>query len=125
MRRTAVFLDLDGTYVNDLGLVPLSAREAVTRARANGHLVFACTGRLPIELWPEILDVGFDGVIAASGDHIEIEGRVTSKPALPIEDVRAARTGNGRYPTKRCAGRSSRTCVPPWSTSTAWGSTTT
>ena len=44
MSRKAVFLDLDGTYANERGTVPDSAREAVVQARANGHLVFLARG---------------------------------------------------------------------------------
>ena len=68
----AVFLDVDGTLVNDRGLVPDSARQAVREARANGHCVFLCTGRSPAELWPELTDIGFDGLIAASGAFVEV-----------------------------------------------------
>ena len=57
----AVFLDVDGTLVNEGGLVPESAQRAVREARANGHRVFLCTGRSPAELWPQIRDIGFDG----------------------------------------------------------------
>lgn len=37
--RKVVFLDVDGTYVNERGVVPPSAERAVRAARANGHLV--------------------------------------------------------------------------------------
>lgn len=87
MRRRAVFLDVDGTLVNDRGVVPDSAREAVQRARANGHLVFLCTGRSTSELWDEILDVGFDGVIAAAGGYVEHGGRVLVHHHVPVEHV--------------------------------------
>jgi Cof subfamily protein (haloacid dehalogenase superfamily) len=83
-----VFLDVDGTLVNDRGVVPHSARSAVQRARANGHLVFLCTGRSLAELWPEIMDVGFDGVIAAAGGYIELDGEVLAHVSVPAEQVR-------------------------------------
>lgn len=89
MARKAVFLDVDGTFVNDRGEVPDSAREAVVLARANGHLVFLCTGRVMNELWADILDVGFDGVIAASGGHVEISGQVLTPPYMSEDDVRS------------------------------------
>lgn len=76
MRRWAVFLDVDGTLVNDRGLVPDSARQAVRQARRNGHLVFLCTGRSPIDVWPEIRDIGFDGLIAGAGAVVEAGGDV-------------------------------------------------
>lgn len=92
MDRKAVFLDVDGTLVDDRGLVPESAQLAVRTARSNGHLLFLCTGRSTSELWQEITDLGFDGIIAAAGGYVEFEGRVLSHQNIPIEDVRRAVT---------------------------------
>jgi Cof subfamily protein (haloacid dehalogenase superfamily) len=86
--RKAVFLDVDGTLANHRGVVPDSARAAVRAARANGHLVFVCTGRSLAELWDHIMDVGFDGVIAAAGGYVELEGAVLSHVSVPVELVR-------------------------------------
>ena len=58
MDRRVVFVDVDGTLVNDRGMVPDSARDAIRQASANGHLVFLCTGRSITQVWSEILDVG-------------------------------------------------------------------
>jgi HAD superfamily hydrolase (TIGR01484 family) len=69
MDRKAVFIDVDGTLVNDRGVVPGSARRAVSEARANGHLMFLSTGRSMAEIWPEIREIGFDGYIA--GAYVE------------------------------------------------------
>ncbi|HEX5336476.1 MAG TPA: Cof-type HAD-IIB family hydrolase [Propionicimonas sp.] len=83
----AVFLDVDGTLVNDRGLVPDSAQQAVREARANGHRVFLCTGRSPAELWPELTDIGFDGLIAASGAFVEVGSDVLVHRCLTPGDV--------------------------------------
>lgn len=88
MRRRAIFLDIDGTLVDDHAVVPDSAREAVRRARANGHLVFLCTGRSMAEVFDGILDVGFDGVIAAAGGYVEVGGEVLLHQTIPVEQVR-------------------------------------
>lgn len=85
---TAVFLDVDGTLVNARGMVPDSARRAVRRARANGHRVFLCTGRSPSQLWPAILDIGFDGLVAAAGGFVETGGTVVAHRPIPTEHVR-------------------------------------
>ena len=90
--RKAVFLDVDGTLVDDRGLVPESAQLAVRAARSNGHLVFLCTGRSTSELWQEITDLGFDGIIAAAGGYVEFDGQVLSHRNIPVEDVRRAVT---------------------------------
>jgi Cof subfamily protein (haloacid dehalogenase superfamily) len=88
LRRQAVFLDIDGTYVNDRGLVPPSAREAVVRARANGHLVFLATGRSTAMIPPEVTEAGFDGLVAAAGGYVELRGEVLHHRFVPVEDLR-------------------------------------
>lgn len=88
MGRKAIFLDVDGTYVNDRGVVPDSARRAVVAARANGHQVFLCTGRAVSELWDDVMDAGFDGVIASAGGYVELDGEVLLHRSIPVADVR-------------------------------------
>lgn len=88
MTATAVFLDVDGTLVNDRGEVPDTAAWAVQRARANGHRVFLCTGRSTSQLWPEIVEIGFDGVVAAAGGFVEVGGEVLANRGIPVDEVR-------------------------------------
>jgi Cof subfamily protein (haloacid dehalogenase superfamily) len=88
LRRKAIFIDVDGTFVNDSGMVPESAKTAVREARKNGHLVFLCTGRSTAELFDFIMDAGFDGVIAAAGGYVELEGEVLLHQRVADEDVR-------------------------------------
>ena len=87
MDRRAVFIDVDGTLVNDRGMIPDSARAAVRQARANGHLVFLCTGRSITQIWPEILDVGFDGIVAAAGGYVEVGGTVLAHLTIPVDQL--------------------------------------
>ena len=87
MKRKLIFLDIDGTLIASwAGPSPL-VRAAVRSARAKGHGVFLCTGRnMPI-IGPEILNVGFDGVIASAGSHIEVDGKVLLDCQLSEEVV--------------------------------------
>ncbi len=92
MSRRAVFVDVDGTLVDETGRVPASAAAAVRTARANGHLVFLCTGRSRAELWPDLLAIGFDGTIGAAGAFVEVGGRVLVHEGVPDASVRRAVT---------------------------------
>ena len=80
MIRRAVFLDVDGTLVDYSGRIPASARHAVRAARANGHLVFLCTGRSRSELWPAVTDIGFDGLVGGAGAYVEVGGAFEVRP---------------------------------------------
>lgn len=82
-----IFMDIDGTLVNDNGVIPDSAKLAIRQARDNGHLVFICTGRSKAELFPEILEVGFDGIIGAAGGYIEVEQEILLHERVKKEDV--------------------------------------
>ncbi len=87
MDRKLIFLDIDGTLVSAMAAPSAHAVEAVQGARANGHKVFLCTGRnMPI-IGDDILDVGFDGVIASAGSHVEIDGEVLFDKILPEETI--------------------------------------
>lgn len=85
--RRAVFLDVDGTLIDEVGQVPASAAEAIRGARAHGHLVLLSTGRSLVELWPRILDIGFDGLIAASGAYVSVGGEVLVRHRLSPRQV--------------------------------------
>jgi len=62
-----VFLDVDGTLVDYENHLPDSAVIAIRAARANGHRVYICTGRSRAEVYPELWDIGFDGMIGGNG----------------------------------------------------------
>ncbi|MHB1010285.1 MAG: HAD family hydrolase [Propionibacteriaceae bacterium] len=88
MSRTAVFLDVDGTLIDDYGRVPDSAVQAVREARENGHLVFLCTGRSMTELTGDVLDVGYDGYVLASGAYVQVGAEVLRHETLAPEALR-------------------------------------
>lgn len=76
MERKLIFLDIDGTMLSSLGRPSLRVREAIRGARARGNLVFLCTGRNTAIIGPDILEPGFDGVVASAGAYVEVGGRV-------------------------------------------------
>lgn len=85
--RKIVFLDIDGTFTVPLEKPTPLAIEAVRKARENGHKVLLCTGRnMPI-ISKDILETGFDGIVASAGSHIEVEGNVILDSLLPEETV--------------------------------------
>jgi len=87
MNKKLIFLDIDGTLVSEMLPPSYNVIEAVKGARANGHKVFLCTGRnMPI-IGKEIIDVGFDGIIASAGSHIEVEGKVLFDHILPEKTI--------------------------------------
>jgi len=92
MDRKLIFLDIDGTLVAALTTPTPKVRRAIRQARAKGHLVFLCTGRnLPI-IGPDILEIGFDGVIASAGGYVSVGDQVLFDSLLPEELVQECLT---------------------------------
>ena len=70
-RPRVLLLDIDGTVVNYQLEVPAGAVAALRAARAQGHLVYLCTGRSRAEIYPHLWDLGVDGLIGGNGSYIE------------------------------------------------------
>ncbi|MCM1102688.1 MAG: Cof-type HAD-IIB family hydrolase [Clostridium sp.] len=78
MAGKLIFFDVDGTLVQFDGTMPPSAGEALRRARKNGHRLVLCTGRSKYQIYPWLLEFGFDGIVAAAGAYVEWQGRCIS-----------------------------------------------
>ena len=82
-----LFLDIDNTlYSGRTGIVPASALQAVRTARANGSLVFLCTGRSRAEA-SRYLDYPVDGFIFGSGSRCEVQGKLIYDHPIDAEMV--------------------------------------
>ena len=85
-----IFLDVDGTIVDYDNHIPDSARQAIRKARENGHLVYVCTGRSKAEMPDEIWNIGFDGMIGGNGSYVEHKGQVLLHQLIPYETAKRA-----------------------------------
>ncbi|MGJ0204940.1 HAD family hydrolase [Leucobacter sp. gxy201] len=82
-----IFLDIDGTLVDDTHRPRSSATRAVRQARARGHRVYLSTGRSRSGISDEIMEIGFDGVVTASGGFIETAEALIATETMPEADV--------------------------------------
>lgn len=82
-----VFLDVDGTLIDYSAQCPDSAKEAVEKARANGHKVYICTGCSKAEIEQRDLPE-LDGMIGGNGAYVEDDGVVVMHQGLSKEDVK-------------------------------------
>ncbi|MHC5372534.1 Cof-type HAD-IIB family hydrolase [Enterococcus sp. LJL120] len=81
-----IFIDVDGTLVDYENHLPASAVTAIRQARSRGHFVYICTGRSKAEIYDEILDIGFYGIIGANGAYIESQEEVIFQQTLTPAD---------------------------------------
>ncbi len=73
MQNTKVlFFDIDGTLVGFDGEVPASTIKALQSAKANGHRLVLCTGRSIGQIYPYLIKLGFDGIVAAAGAQVYV-----------------------------------------------------
>lgn len=70
------FIDVDGTLLDHDHTVPPSAVVALSNARKEGHRLIFCTGRNVPEIFPELWDLGFSGLVGGGGAYGEIDGEV-------------------------------------------------
>jgi len=83
-----IFLDVDGTLVDYGNKAPESAVTAVRKARENGHRVYFCTGRSKAEVYPELWDIGFDGMIGGNGSYVEDQDKVVMHQLITADQCR-------------------------------------
>ena len=76
MNKKVVFLDIDGTLVTRMNAFPESAKEALRRARANGHEMVICTGRARCQIPPWDKEGLIDGMITAAGSCVYVGEKV-------------------------------------------------
>ena len=88
MTGKLLFLDLDGTVWDWHGVIPESAAKTLKKLRENGHLPIICSGRskghIPCEM---LYDMGFAGLVAACGNHVEIGSEILYERFISHEDI--------------------------------------
>lgn len=88
MAGKVIFLDVDGTITNYNNEIPESAKQAIKAAREAGNRVYMCTGRSKAENPPEIIALGFDGMIGGDGSFVEDNGEIIMHQHLNAEQCR-------------------------------------
>lgn len=85
-----VFFDIDGTLWDENMIVPESTKLAIRKLQENGHKAFVCTGRAMGNVNdPQFDEIGFDGFVAACGNHVEMDGKTLYERNMSYEDVKA------------------------------------
>ena len=84
-----VFFDIDGTFWDWNWVIPQSAKTAIIKLKENGHFPIICSGRAKGNICnKELLSLGFEGIVAACGNHVEYGGKVLYEKYLDDEIVR-------------------------------------
>lgn len=81
------FLDVDGTIIDENRRIAPSTIDAIQTARLNGHLVYLCTGRATVEIFPFLREIGFDGTISAGGGFAAVGDRLVISRTMPADSL--------------------------------------
>ena len=82
--KKIVFFDIDGTIWDYEGRIPASVKPAIDKLKENGHIPVICTGRAKGHVRDErLMNMGFDGIIAACGAHVEYKGEILFEQFMP------------------------------------------
>lgn len=93
-----VFFDIDGTLWDDKMIVPESTKAAIKLLQENGHKAFVCTGRAMGNVNdPQFDAIGFDGFVAACGNHVQMDGKILYERNMSYEEVKAVYDASREY----------------------------
>ncbi len=86
MNKKAIFLDIDGTLMDNAGHIPDSAIEAMKKAKENGHDLFLCSGRCLPQISPVLVSSDlFTGMICSGGTHVVVNGKTLTEQIMRPE----------------------------------------
>jgi len=86
MNTKIIFFDIDGTILSHRNhKISDSTRNAIRKAKENGHLVFINTGRTWEEIDHYIKDIDFDGYVCGCGTYIHHRGKTLLQITIPSE----------------------------------------
>lgn len=83
-----IFIDVDGTLVDYENHLPVSAADAIKKARKKGHRVYISTGRSKAEVYSELWEIGLDGMIGGNGSYVEDHGKVVMHQVISLEQCK-------------------------------------
>ncbi|NDL68793.1 HAD family hydrolase [Anaerotalea alkaliphila] len=86
MNGKMIFFDIDGTIATEGDhRISTSTRDAIRRARENGHLTFINTGRTFFTVTEEIRELGFDGYVCGCGTYVRLGEELLVSRSIPHE----------------------------------------
>lgn len=88
--KKIIFFDVDGTLIGHSFTITENNKKAIQQLRKNGHLVFLATGRPLSYIESEILDIGFDGIIASAGGTLYYQDKCIYECPIRVDILKKA-----------------------------------
>lgn len=84
-----IFFDIDGTLVDFSMHIPNSTLQALKMAQINGHKIAICSGRPLFIVYPFLLELGFDGIVASAGAYVKKGNELIYHHTFDVEKTSA------------------------------------
>lgn len=85
--KKIIFFDIDGTIRDFSGRISQSTKKSLDQLKDNGHKIFVCTGRTRCQIPQEVLQCGFDGIVAAAGAYVEYDNHVIDNKVVSYDNL--------------------------------------
>ena len=85
--KKILFFDVDGTLYDSKKQLPSSAKEAIFKARENGHEIAIATGRAPFMIRELLEELQIDTYVTFNGQFVVYKGNVIFTDQIPNEEL--------------------------------------
>ena len=85
--KKILFFDVDGTLYDSKKQLPSSAKEAIFKARENGHEIAIATGRAPFMIRELLEELQIDTYVTFNGQYVVYKGEVIYTNQIPNETL--------------------------------------
>ncbi|MEK4424274.1 Cof-type HAD-IIB family hydrolase [Solibacillus sp. FSL K6-1523] len=86
--KKILFFDVDGTLYNSRKELPKSAKEALFKARENGHEIAIATGRAPFMIQDLLEELEIDTYITFNGQYVVHKGEVIYTDQIAKDELK-------------------------------------
>lgn len=87
MAYKIVFIDIDGTLVNEEKKIPQDAKEAITELKKQNIPIVLATGRAPYFFSDILTELGLSSYISFNGSYVVHEEEEVYKKPIPVETL--------------------------------------
>lgn len=81
-RKKFLFLDIDGTLIDNTHKVPPAAVAALKKVSQSGHRLFIASGRAFHEIPKSVMDLPFDGFVCGNGTEVRCRGDILYRKTI-------------------------------------------
>lgn len=83
-----LFFDVDGTLYNSDKQLPRATKEAIAKARNNGHEIAIATGRAPFMIKSLLHELNIDTYVCFNGQYVVYKGDVVFTDGVPKDELK-------------------------------------